>query len=192
MKYQLKVNIMYYTTLNRIWECRPSGNGWKKLLRFLGKTHADDEPLSLKTILESNGIEDALWALRAVDDPMCERDARLFCVRCVRQCPSFLTDKRLFTLLDVAERYACGDATDSELKTARETAQRGVWDNRLDMGWGIVLSITQDAIRDAAWGVAQGAAWGVAQGLTWAVTWAATLAAAKEAQEKDFREIFCA
>lgn len=37
------------------------------LLEFLGKTGPDDDRLSLLTILESNGFEDAVWCLRAVD-----------------------------------------------------------------------------------------------------------------------------
>ena len=41
--------------------------GWmEKLLSNLGKTAADDEPLSLITILDSNGLDDAPWCLRAV------------------------------------------------------------------------------------------------------------------------------
>ena len=55
------------TTLNKIKEHLPCEDGWKKLLTFLNKTEADDEELSLLTILESNGLDDALWALRAVE-----------------------------------------------------------------------------------------------------------------------------
>ena len=54
------------TTLNKIKQHNPCTEGWAKLLSYLNKTEADDEPLELTTILESNGIEDALWALRAV------------------------------------------------------------------------------------------------------------------------------
>lgn len=55
------------TTLNGIRACHPCEDGWEKLLKHLGKTKADDEPLDLLTVLESNGIADALWCLRAVD-----------------------------------------------------------------------------------------------------------------------------
>jgi hypothetical protein len=55
----------YYTTLNKIRQHSPCKDGWGKLLRSLGKTEADDEPLSLITILDSNGLDDALWCLRA-------------------------------------------------------------------------------------------------------------------------------
>lgn len=57
-----------YTTLNRIRENAPCAPGWQKLLSFLNKTQADDEPLNLLTILESNGVSDCLWAFRCIDD----------------------------------------------------------------------------------------------------------------------------
>lgn len=55
------------TTLNKIREHNPCKEGWEKLLSALGKTKADDEELSLLTILDSNGFDDAVWCFRAVD-----------------------------------------------------------------------------------------------------------------------------
>lgn len=61
------------TTLNAIlgegfYGQEPKSDGTKygylKLLDFLGKTKPDDEPLPLVTILESNGLEDAIWCWR--------------------------------------------------------------------------------------------------------------------------------
>jgi hypothetical protein len=72
-----------YTTLNKIRAYSPCGGGWGKLLRHLGKTQADDEPLALVTILDSNGLDDALWCLRACDG--IDREARLYAVWCARQ-----------------------------------------------------------------------------------------------------------
>jgi len=57
-----------YTTLNRIRQAEPCSEGWTKLLAFLNKTQADDEPLDLLTILESNGVDDCLWAFQCTDD----------------------------------------------------------------------------------------------------------------------------
>jgi len=56
------------TTLNEIKKHKPCSRGWRKLLRNLGKTQADGEPLKITTILDSNGLKDALWCLRAVDE----------------------------------------------------------------------------------------------------------------------------
>jgi len=50
-------------TLNVIREKSPCHEGWTKLLTTLGKTKADDEPLELLTVLNSNGMDDALWVL---------------------------------------------------------------------------------------------------------------------------------
>jgi len=49
------------TTLNKIRAGNPCVDRWVKLLKYLGKTKADDEPLSFRTIYESNGADDCLW-----------------------------------------------------------------------------------------------------------------------------------
>lgn len=75
--------MMLYTTLNKLKMHDPCISGKEKLLAYLGKTEADDEPLPLKTILESNGIEDALWCLRGVDGNA--KEMRLFAIWCARR-----------------------------------------------------------------------------------------------------------
>mgnify|MGYP001579723503 CR=1 FL=1 len=112
---------MLTTTLNRIRERNPCPEGWKKLLRHLGKTEPDDEPLPFLTILDSNGLDDALWCCRAA--PEYSREWRLFAVWCVRQVQHLMTDKRSLDALDVAERHAMGQATDKELAAARAAAR---------------------------------------------------------------------
>ena len=59
--------MMCTTTLNKIRANHPCLNGWKKLLTHLGKKTANDDLLTFQTILESNGLDDALWCLRASD-----------------------------------------------------------------------------------------------------------------------------
>jgi len=54
------------TTLNEIRKANPCESGWEKLLKGLGKTKADDEPLSLQRILEINDIDDACWVAEMV------------------------------------------------------------------------------------------------------------------------------
>jgi len=71
-----------YTTLNQIRECSPYELDWEKLLTNLGKTKADDEQLAIIKILDSNGLDDALWCLQAVTGY--EREKRLYAVRCAR------------------------------------------------------------------------------------------------------------
>ena len=130
------------TTLNKIRENNPCPGGWEKLLKHLGKTKADDEPLSIATILDSNGLNDALWCLRAVEGH--DKEIRLFAVWCARQVQHLMKDQRSIDALDVAERYANGEATQDELNAARAAA----WDAH-DDAW---------ATRAAAWSAAEEAA----------------------------------
>ena len=113
------------TTLNLIRAESPCVDGWKKLLTHLGKTEADDEPLALLTVLESNGLDDALWTLRCVQN--CDRDARLFAVFCARQAQHLMTDQRSIDALDVVERFANGEATDAERAAAWAAARAAAW-----------------------------------------------------------------
>lgn len=108
------------TTLNKIKEHDPCEQGWENLLNALGKTTADDEPIELSFILESNGYIDALWALRAVEGY--DREIRLFAVWCARQVQHLMTDERSIKALDVAERFANGEATSEELTSASDDA----------------------------------------------------------------------
>jgi len=55
------------TTLNEIKKHNPCADGWPKLLKSLNKTKSDDKELDLMDILKSNGIKDAVWALRCFD-----------------------------------------------------------------------------------------------------------------------------
>ena len=136
------------TTLNKIREHQPCTYGWEKLLRHLGKTKADDKPLSLLTILDSNGLDDALWCLRAVDGY--DKEIRLFAVWCARQCQRLMTDQRSLEALDTAEKYALGQATHKELAAAWAAAwaaaEADAWDAR---------NAVYEAARVAAWGAAR-------------------------------------
>jgi len=156
------------TTLAAIRKHSPCENGWAKLLKHLGKTRADDKPLSLITILDSNGLEDALWCLRAVKDH--EREMRLYAVWCARQVQHLMTDARSLAALDVAERYAAGLATTAELAAARAAAR--------------------DAARATAWAAAGAAAWDAARAAAWDAAGDAAGAAAGDASTLEFRRRF--
>ena len=110
------------TTLNAIRKHRPCESGWRKLLKNLGKTQADDDPLSIVTILDSNGLDDALWCLRAVEGH--DREIRLYAVWCARRVQHLMTDPRSIAALDVAERFVNGEATREELADAEAAADQ--------------------------------------------------------------------
>ena len=108
------------TTLKKIRAHSPCASGWTRLLTFLGKTKVDNEALLLSTVLQSNGLNDTLWCLQAVDG--FEREKRLFAVWCARQVQHLMTDPRSLAALDVVERFANGQASLEELGAAAADA----------------------------------------------------------------------
>ena len=163
------------TTLNAIRAHQPCSEGWTKLLKHLGKTKADDAPLAITTILDSNGLDDAIWCLRAVDG--CDREIRLYAVWCARQVQHLMTDPRSIAALDAAERHANNLATRLDLDAAREAAREAAWDAAREAAWA------------SAWNAARAAAWAAAGAAAGAAARAAAWAAARDAQEKRLREI---
>jgi len=142
------------TTLNKIRAHSPCTSGWAQLLAHLGKTKADNEPLSIITILESNGLDDALWCLRAVEGH--DREIRLLAVQFARAAQHLNPDPRVSACLDVVEKFAQGEAPAAARAAARDAA---------------------GAASAAAW-AASGAASGAARPAAWAASGAAAEAAA--------------
>lgn len=185
---------MIYTTLNRIREHNSCADGWRKLLTHLGKND-HYASLAYSTILDAVGLDDALWCLRA--ELQHASIWRMYAVRCARRVQHLMEDERsiraLDVALDVAERYARGEATDEELAAARTAA------------WVAARAAASD-VRTAG-GTAAWATWaaGAATGATWATTgaaWAAAAAAwaeqaaagdtARAEQTADFRAMLAA
>jgi hypothetical protein len=188
------------TTLNQIRAKSPCQSGWIKLLAYLGKTKADDEPISIATILDSNGLDNALWCLQAVKGR--DREIRLFGVWCARQVQHLMTDPRSIAALDVSERFANCNATQEELDAAWADAS----DAASDAAWAAWAAArdASDAARAAARAAASDAAWAAARAAASDAAWAAARdasdaarAAARDAasdaawadQEKRLREL---
>ena len=122
-------------------------------------------------------VEWLLWMLEAIDAPKDEKNLRLFAVWCARNTPltdgrktgDMLTDPRSLNALDVAERFAHGQATRGELAAARDAA----WAVARDVAWYVAL----DAARDAAWDAARV----VARVVAWAAERDVALDAARDA-----------
>ena len=110
-----------------------------------------------------------LWILIAIDAPINDKTERLFAVWCVRDTPmhdgrttgALLTDPRSIAALEVAERFAHGDATTEELAAARAAARATAWD----------------------------AAWAAARATAWDAAWAAARDAARAAQADQLRKM---
>ena len=109
-------------------------DGYNKVVRMLqGRKFTDEdrerdsyirfahkEPVQLIKIIESNDLDDALWALRCVNNS--DRDLRLFAVWCARQVQHLMEDHRSIDALDVTERFANGEASQDELDAALASA----------------------------------------------------------------------
>jgi hypothetical protein len=148
---------MIKITLNEIRMHEPCEEGWAKLLKRLGKTQADDERFPYEVVIDSNGLEDALWGLRCLP---AEHHGwiRKYAVWCARQVQHRMTDKRSLDALDVAERYADGNATVEEWTAAsiaartaaRDAANVSAWDATWAAAGAAARTAANVAARDAA------------------------------------------
>ena len=158
------------TTLARIRDAKPCREGWEKLLAYLGKTAADDEPLSLLTVLESNALDDALWVLsNAMPD---DRLARHFQAWCAEQVLHLFEAERPDDrrVRDQIAMLRNDEATAEERAAARAAA-------------GDAAGAAGAAARAAAWAAARAAA-GDAAGAA-----ARAAGAARDAQEMQLRKM---
>jgi hypothetical protein len=201
----------FTTTLNEIRKHYPPDGGWTKLLKTLGKTKYNDEPISLLTIIDSNGLDYSLWCSRAFQGH--DRDFRLFAVWCARQVNHLMHDDRSIKALDVAEQFANGLVDDAAWAAARAAARDAArdaagyaaWAAAWDAAWaasGAAAGYAAWAAAGAASGAAAGyAAWDAARAAAgdaaWDAAWAAAgaaagdaaMAAARDAQEKRLRQM---
>lgn len=140
-------------TLDQIRAHSPCEEGWRTLLR----SKPGPGPFPLSHIVESNGLDDALWCTRCL--PEHDRIWRLFAVWCARQVPQ---SDACLKALDVAERFANGQASKQELEAAsaaargaaRGAARAAAW----DAAWAAAIDAASDAASDAAWDAASAAA----------------------------------
>ena len=131
------------TTLNKIRAKNPCADGWKKLLTNLGKTEGDDEPLGIAVIFESNGLDDALWCLRAVEGR--DKELRWFAAECTRSVQHLTAGKKSLVAGDVAMAAVMAAAPDAAARAAAWAAGRATW-------------VASDAATAAAWVAARDAA----------------------------------
>ena len=105
-------------------------------------------------------------------DVLDDRTLRLFAVFCARSVEHLLTDQRSRDAIDVAERFAKGEATAEELSAARDAARDAASYAASD-----AARAASDAASDAAWSAARDAAWSAA----WSAALSAALSAARDA-----------
>jgi len=188
------------TTFNLIRKANACAGRYKFLRNAL---HAvtDDEPINLLTILETNGLDDAIWALSATAEN-CDTVARLMAADFAEQVlpiwQKYSEDTRPELAIKAARDFANGLITAEQRAAAGDAAWAAAgaaaWAAARAAAWAAAGDAAGAAAGDAAWAAARAAAWAAAGhaaraaagDAAWAAAWAAAGAAARAKQ----REIF--
>ena len=159
------LKVVFVTTLNAIRDKRPDKDEWNTLLAYLGKTTADDEPINLLTILESNGALFTLWALRAVEKhPEGDRVMRLMAADFAEivlpdhenKCPG---DDRPRKAIKAARDFANGKITEKERAVAGKEAGDAAWTTTSPAAGSAAWAASGDAVSPPGLPAAAYAAW---------------------------------
>jgi hypothetical protein len=119
------------TTFQKIRDNNPCGDGWRKLICYY-KPESFNEEVTIEEIVKSNGIKDAIWALRAVDD---KKKIVMFSIAVAKTCLSnfekyFPNDNRVRKCLEITEKYINDECTLEDLEAAEyavRSAVRSAW-----------------------------------------------------------------
>ena len=199
---------MLKTSLNKIRDNHPCKDSWEKLLKYLGKTKADDDELSILTILDSNGIEDAIWCLRAVDghDDEINAFARFCAKQNVEKIKPYCTEEAYTLILnwletgdteieevtrlaaESAAESAAGSAAWSMARPPIESATAAAAAAARLVVWLVAWSETRSTSELEAWSVARSAAWSAVR-VARSVAWFAAESAVRLEQESFLRRI---
>ena len=164
------------TTLAKIRAKSPCHPGYRKLCRSLGgvSKYGKDTPVTFRQIYESNGYDDTIWCLCAIDEKWGSL-IRHFAIDCVEDVRYLLTDERSLNALRVARRFVDGEATDEELNDARTAARAAAWSAERAAAVTATMAGTAEAARATARATAM------------AAEMAAEIAAARDATMADAR-----
>ena len=131
-------------TLAQIKKYSPLASFWSKVLKANGGRNADlNKRFPVSSILDSNGLEDTLWALRCL--PEYNVLWRKFAWWCAEQVKDNARDDRVSRCLEVVKRYCEGLATDEELSEAADAAAEAA-----DAAADAAAHAAADAAADAA------------------------------------------
>jgi hypothetical protein len=136
---------MLKTTLAQIKAHNPCAVGWSKLRKNIGVRKPLSTVVTLEQILESNGLNDAIWALRCWNDDALFEDRyamrviRIFACSCACHVAHLNSDVRVRRAIECAALFAEGLADADELAAARAAA------------WAAARAAAWDAAGDAAW-----------------------------------------
>ncbi len=154
-------------TLGQVRAERPCADGWVKLLTALGQSTANPDmtvKVSIGDVAKANGVSDAMWCMRWVDD---RRLAVRMVLPAVKRASAFTEDQRVHDCIAAVDRWLVDEAVD--LSAAHAAAHAAAW------------AAAHAAAHAAAWAAAWAAAAAAAEAhAAHAAEWAAEAAAAAE------------
>ena len=153
-----------------------------RFLREALKYCEDHTPINVLTILDTNGIDDALWALCATAQD-CEKVARLMAadfaeLALAEWLKRYPDDDRPRLAIQAARDFANGVITAGQRSAARSAAGSAA----RSAAWSAAGSAAWSAAESAAWSAAESAAWSAARSAARSAAWSAAESAAWSAQ----------
>lgn len=176
------------TTLNLLRKSGSCTSEYKTLIRALGAGYPHEKPIDLLTILNTNGLEDALWVMCATTEN-CNIVARLiaadFAELALPNWQKYSKDKRPALAIKAARDFAEGRISQQERDAAGDAAR--------EAGREAARNASNDgasnAVRDAARDAASSAAWAAGRDAAKTATWAAAKTAARSAEGAAARSV---
>ena len=150
------------TTLNRLREANACTERYQHLLKALGGPKFDhNAPINLLTILDSNGVDDCLWALQATEQN-CDVVARLMAADFAEAVlpiyeKQYPKDQRPRAAIEAARKFARGEIAADELAAASAAARAADSSAARAAAWAAASAAASAAARAAAWAAASAA-----------------------------------
>ena len=136
---------MLTTTFRKLKEHIACDEGYKKLGKNLGgiRKYGKDTPIKLLQILDSNGLDDTIWCLRATTENS-DYLSRKFAVMCAERVlpifeKAYPEDKRPRECIETVWLFLEDKATRQEMEAAGYAA----WDAAWDAAWSAARSAEQ-------------------------------------------------
>jgi hypothetical protein len=161
---------MLHTTFTKLKENEACTEGYKKLAKSLGgvNKYGKNTPIPLVKIMDSNGLEDTIWCLRATIEPAQDLTIEFVC-RCAE-----------YVLKNYEDLYP----TDKRPRLAIEAARRCITDKSAAAGSAAYAAYSAYS---AAYSAADSAAYSAADAAADAAY--SAYSAAREWQSRQLREI---
>jgi len=155
------------TTLNLIRACSPCSSGWRTLNEALGSEFDSEEEINLLKILDTNGVQDMLWCLRATKQDSRKIASQLAIEFAEQAIPIFeerrTNDLRPRKAIQAARDFNAGKITREELMASRRDADAAAYAADADAdAAAAAYADTEAAYADAAANAANAAVYAAA------------------------------